>query len=139
MPRSIKQPVDVTLLPAMSKEELLELAKANEIDVDATAETNVIVEVITKALKDEAGGDTPPKSEDKRANDPPSDKKDENQQSTGGGNGKGSVTVKCSANAGITITATTGKPITFNDDGEAVASLEDAVYLKALPGYEITN
>jgi len=46
-------------------------------------------------------------------------------------------TVVCEARKGKTISAVSGKPIVFNDKGEAKAGKADAEYLKNCPGFTV--
>ncbi|WP_461246364.1 hypothetical protein [Treponema sp. R6D11] len=51
------------------------------------------------------------------------------------GDGKG-VVIKSAKRAGRTITAVTGKPITFDGEGKATVDPKDAEYLAGISGFE---
>lgn len=117
--------IDLATLPALSREQLLEIAKEKGIEVAPEAESEAIIKAITDVVDpkpEDSGGDNGAGGDDQTP-----------QDNQGGGKGIVIVSVK---RAGKTISAVTGQPITFDKDGKATVDPRDAEYLTGIAGFE---
>jgi hypothetical protein len=106
-------------LDALSKEQLLEFAEKQGIEIAAEAEKETIIKAINDFF-------VPQKSDA-----PAQGKNGQNEKP----DGSGGVEIVSTIRAGKTITAVTGKPITFDKDGKANVHPRDAEYLNTCPGF----
>ncbi|MDR0475048.1 MAG: hypothetical protein LBH43_15415 [Treponema sp.] len=89
-------------------------------DSSETGEGDVTPDTPQQEAGEEGKSGTP----DTSINQPPSDE-------------SGEFTIFSEKRKGKTITAVTGKPIVFNNEGMAKVSRADAEYLKSIPGFEM--
>ncbi|MDR2701092.1 MAG: hypothetical protein LBB72_01515 [Spirochaetaceae bacterium] len=160
VPAGDQQQIDLADLPAMSDEALKQLAIDNGIELWDGYDREGLIKAITELVDGGAEGpgtdsdktDTSEKSDEQQGNPPPktdsagSGEKGNEQQGNppppdnSNANGKqgdpgGGVEVISTKRAGKTITAVTGKPITFDKDGKATVHPRDAEYLNTCPGF----